>query len=105
MHATIAGVPVAFTIPAITKINENVYSENLRALSYQFEKEIANTSTLTTHEQHQIIQQVKDLSLAAETPLRKIEHALHPWVALLFRRFLQLLTLASSLVLIFQFDY
>ena len=97
VHATIAGVLVAFTIPAITKINENVYSENLRALSYQFEKEIPNNSTLTTPEQHQTIQQVKDLSLAAETPLQKIEHALHPWVAFVI---MPLFALANSGIII-----
>ncbi|MHA4894163.1 Na+/H+ antiporter NhaA [Pedobacter sp. PWIIR3] len=81
VHATIAGVLVAFTIPAVTRINEEVYSDNLKKLTYQFEKEIPSNSTLTTPQQHQTIQHVKNLSLAAETPLQKIEHALHPWVA------------------------
>lgn len=82
VHATIAGVLVAFTIPAITKINEQVYSENLRNLSYDFEKDIPENSNLITVKQREIIQRVKSLSLAAETPLQAIEHALHPWVAL-----------------------
>lgn len=81
VHATIAGILVAFTIPAVTKINEKVYSANLKKLTYQFEQEIPNNSTLTTPEQHKTIQHVKNLSLAAETPLQKIEHVLHPWVA------------------------
>ncbi|QPH40599.1 Na+/H+ antiporter NhaA [Pedobacter endophyticus] len=83
VHATIAGVLVAFTIPVTRRINENEYSQNLRRLSYDFEKEVPSNSTLTTPEQHQTIQHVKNLSLAAETPLQKIEHALHPWVAFL----------------------
>ena len=81
VHATIAGVLVAFTIPAVTRINEQTYSASLRKLSNNFEEEIPNNSTLTTPNQHTIIQEVKRLSLAAETPLQKIEHALHPWVA------------------------
>ena len=81
IHATIAGVLVAFTIPAATRINEDVYSTNLKKLTKEFELEIPSNSTLTTPAQHQTIQHVKDLSLAAETPLQKIEHALHPWVA------------------------
>ncbi|WP_285058405.1 Na+/H+ antiporter NhaA [Pedobacter ginsengisoli] len=81
VHATIAGVLVAFTIPAVTKIDEVVYSDNLKKLTHEFEREIPGNSTLTTPEQHKTIQHVKNLSLAAETPLQKIEHALHPWVA------------------------
>jgi len=81
VHATIAGVLVAFTIPAVTKIDEVIYSTNLRKLTDRFEQEIPSNSTLTTPQQHQTIQHVKNLSQAAETPLQKIEHALHPWVA------------------------
>ncbi|RZK73096.1 MAG: Na+/H+ antiporter NhaA [Pedobacter sp.] len=81
VHATIAGVLVAFTIPAVTKIDEVIYSSNLKKLTYEFEKEIPNNSSLTTPAQHQTIQHIKTLSMAAETPLQKIEHALHPWVA------------------------
>jgi NhaA family Na+:H+ antiporter len=81
IHATIAGVLVAFTIPAVTRISERSYSDNLRKLSYKFEEEIPNNSTLLTSTQYHIIDDVKQLSLAAETPLQKIEHAIHPWVA------------------------
>lgn len=81
VHATIAGVLVAFTIPAATRINEEVYSSNLKKLTHEFEQEIPGNSTLTTPAQHQTIQHVKNLSMAAETPLQKIEHGLHPWVA------------------------
>jgi NhaA family Na+:H+ antiporter len=81
VHATIAGVLVAFTIPAVTRISERSYSANLRDLSYKFEEEIPNNSTLLTSTQYHIIADVKQLSLAAETPLQKIEHSIHPWVA------------------------
>jgi NhaA family Na+:H+ antiporter len=81
VHATIAGVLVAFTIPAATKINERIYVENLRRLSDEFEEQIPNNSTLITSAQQEVIDRVKRLSQAAETPLQKIENALHPWVA------------------------
>jgi NhaA family Na+:H+ antiporter len=97
VHATIAGVLVAFTIPAITKIKELDYSESLRKLLVTFDQEIPNNSTLTTAGQHQTIQQIKELSLAAETPLQKIEQALHPWVAFLI---MPLFALANSGILI-----
>jgi len=97
VHATIAGVLVAFTIPAMTRINENEYAESLRKLSYDFDKEIPSNSTLTTPQQHRTIQHVKNLSLAAETPLQKIEQALHPWVAFLI---MPLFALANSGIMI-----
>lgn len=81
IHATIAGVLVAFTIPARTIVNENVYANKLRQLSYCFEEEIPEKSTLITPKQHRFIEDIKQLSLAAQTPLQKIEHSLHPWVA------------------------
>lgn len=81
VHPTIAGVLVAFTIPARTKIDEKLYSTRLRELSMEFDDEIPNCSSLTTPKQHNTIEHVKALSLAAQTPLQKIETALHPWVA------------------------
>ncbi|MFC4213160.1 Na+/H+ antiporter NhaA [Pedobacter lithocola] len=97
VHATLAGVIVAFTIPARTRIDEEVYSNNLRKLTDDFDREIPSNSTLTTPDQHHTIQQVKNLSLAAETPLQKIEHALHPYVAFLV---MPLFALANSGIII-----
>ncbi|WP_158799047.1 Na+/H+ antiporter NhaA [Pedobacter sp. L105] len=93
VHATIAGVLVAFTIPAKTRISEGDYSGNLRNLLSDFDKEIPRNSTLTTPKQHRTIQHVKNLSEAAETPLQKIEYILHPWVAFLI---MPLFALANS---------
>lgn len=81
VHATIAGVLVAFTIPAVTRINESHFSRNLRKLASDFEKDGLHDSALITSDQHHTLAHVKTLTLAAETPLQKIEHALHPWVA------------------------
>jgi len=81
IHATIAGVLVAFTIPAVTQVSENYFSSRLRKLSDDFEREIPNAGSFTTAGQHLTIERVKTLTLAAETPLQKIEYALHPWVA------------------------
>lgn len=83
VHATIAGVLVAFTIPARTRINEKEYVSNVRAQLLSFEHAIPQQGSLTTSEQHGNIEKIKSLSLDAETPLQKIEHALHPWVAFL----------------------
>ncbi len=81
VHATIAGVLVAFTIPARTRINEKNYAESLRKLLFDFEEQIPNNSTLTTPEQHHTIEKIKKMTTDAETPLQKVEYGLHPWVA------------------------
>ncbi|GLU57402.1 Na(+)/H(+) antiporter NhaA [Dyadobacter frigoris] len=81
VHATIAGVLVAFTIPARTKIDENEYIVKIRTYISNFENEIPQNGSLTTAEQHQTIEKIKKLSTDAETPLQKIEYSLHPWVA------------------------
>jgi NhaA family Na+:H+ antiporter len=81
VHATIAGVLVAFTIPARTKINEVEYIEEIHAQSKQFEAAIPLQGPLMTSDQHHIIEEIKRISLDAQTPLQKIEYGLHPWVA------------------------
>jgi NhaA family Na+:H+ antiporter len=81
VHATIAGVLVAFTIPARTKIDEQEFARKTREQLDEFEEQIPLNSTLTTSEQHDTIQEMKKLCLDAETPLQKIEDKLHPWVA------------------------
>ena len=81
VHATIAGVLVAFTIPARTKIDEKEYIDQIRSHAHQFESAIPLHGPLMTSNQHHIIEEIKSISLDAQTPLQKIEHSLHPWVA------------------------
>ncbi|SEA64207.1 sodium/proton antiporter, NhaA family [Arachidicoccus rhizosphaerae] len=81
VHATIAGVLVAFMIPARTKIDEQQYVQSVRKYATDFERADRQDGSLTTWEQHRTISNIKQLCLDAETPLQKIENALHPWVA------------------------
>ena len=83
VHATIAGVLVAFCIPARTKINTLLYSDTLKKLNQKFDQQPGSKSSLISAAQHQAIYDIKKISEEAETPLQKIEHALHPWVAFL----------------------
>ncbi|MGS2740810.1 Na+/H+ antiporter NhaA [Sinomicrobium sp. M5D2P17] len=81
VHATIAGVLVAFAIPARTKVDENEYAQHIQGLMNEFNKQIPLKGPLTTVKQHDIIEEVKNISYAAQTPLQKLETALHPWVS------------------------
>jgi NhaA family Na+:H+ antiporter len=82
VHATIAGVLIALTIPARTKISENSYVDKLTVYLNKFKKEKPdNNSTLLTKEQVHIISEIEELNDKAHTPLQKLEHALHPVTA------------------------
>ena len=83
VHATIAGVLVAFTIPARTRTDEKGYSRSINLLIAEFDSEIPAQGPLLTQKQHQIISSIKNVSSEAATPLQLIEETLHPWVTFL----------------------
>jgi NhaA family Na+:H+ antiporter len=81
VHATIAGVFIALTIPVKPKVNEQTYIDRIYKLIYKFKKEKPNDSNLLTQKQAHLISDVEKLSDEAHTPLQKLEHALHPIMA------------------------
>ncbi|MVT10386.1 Na+/H+ antiporter NhaA [Chitinophaga tropicalis] len=93
VHATIAGVLVAFTIPARPKIDEEEYIEHARKYTDEFENAMRRDGALISMQQLHALEKMKQLSLDAETPLQKIEFALHPWVAFMI---MPLFALANS---------
>jgi NhaA family Na+:H+ antiporter len=81
VHATIAGVLIALTIPVRTKVTEKEYVDDLFVLVEEFEKEKPNDKALLTQEQAHLVAKISKLSDDANTPLQKLEHALHPLTA------------------------
>ena len=81
VHATIAGIVVDLTIPANVKINDHHFVTKMKLLTRDFEQSTPNQVTLLTHEQLEIVEKIRFYSLAALTPLQRLEHALHPLVA------------------------
>ena len=82
VHATIAGVLIALTIPARTKIGETDYIDKLTIYLNKFRNESPDSkSTLLTKKQVHLISEIEDLNKKAHTPLQKLEHALHPVTA------------------------
>jgi NhaA family Na+:H+ antiporter len=81
VHATIAAVLIAFTIPATVKVKEDYYSEKMDELLAKFKEEEPNKVTLVTDNQLHIIEDIRDLSKKALTPLQRLEHGLHPFVS------------------------
>jgi NhaA family Na+:H+ antiporter len=78
VHATIAGVLIALTIPARTKIDETTYISNLEKLLQKFRKVNPNNNPLLTKGQAHVVEKIDNLTDTAQTPLQKLEHFLHP---------------------------
>ncbi len=84
IHATVAGVLAAMTIPALTKCDATQFLEVSRDCLIAYEKAyVPGKSVLNNHDQLAAIEALEKACHGAETPLQRIEHALHPWVAYL----------------------
>lgn len=83
VHATVAGVLAALTIPVNTKMKERAYAKKIRELVDAFDRTKDTAAVTISREQAHIITKVKRFSMAAESPLQRLEQALHPWVAFL----------------------
>lgn len=84
VHATIAAVLAAFTIPADVKINEKIFSGNIHKLLEKFKAiDPDNSKPTLTNDQLHILDEVKKSAVAATPPLQRLEHAMHPMVTFL----------------------
>jgi Na+:H+ antiporter, NhaA family len=81
VHATIAGILAAFTIPARTRIDEARFLHRVRLLTERFARQDPNGLPTLTEEQLRTIGSIKHAAMEAETPLQRLEHGLHPFVA------------------------
>ena len=81
VHATIAGVLAAMTIPARPRLTGPEFLANGKALLERFEKALSpDTPPLKDRERHRIASRMKTAVTHVETPLQQLEHGLHPWV-------------------------
>lgn len=78
VHATIAGVLLALTIPTRTRINATEFSEEARKLLDEFDRiETGDDIVLTSKGQQEAIDALERASEAVTAPLLRLEHALH----------------------------
>jgi NhaA family Na+:H+ antiporter len=82
VHATVAGVLVAWTVPSRNRIDAPTFLGLARGILDRFEKSQANPSRMLTDEvQQSAVLELEDACEHVQAPLQKLEHSLHTWVA------------------------
>jgi NhaA family Na+:H+ antiporter len=87
VHATVAGVLLAMTIPVRTRIDEPAFLAQARRALDDFDRAAVVTASdpdvtvLTNEDHHGAIEELETLCEQAQPPLIRLEHALHGIVA------------------------
>lgn len=81
VHATIAGVLLAMTIPIKAKMNKTRFISKVQNLLNRLQTARSIEGAYISDEQHEIIENIKVARAKVETPLQKLEHALNPFVS------------------------
>ncbi|MEO7908012.1 MAG: Na+/H+ antiporter NhaA [Roseiflexaceae bacterium] len=81
VHATIAGVLVALTVPARSRIDMHTFLKRARHTLQEFEQnQAAETQARINEMQQSAIIELEEDCEQAQAPLQKMEHRLHRWV-------------------------
>jgi NhaA family Na+:H+ antiporter len=80
VHATIAGVALALTIPARRALDEHEFVARGRELLDQFERD-ARPDPLTHPEQIVVVHELQDHAARVQAPLQRMVHGLHPLIS------------------------
>jgi Na+:H+ antiporter, NhaA family len=84
VHATIAGVAAAMTIPVRARVDTRHFLRFAREQLDDFERlDAPGESILTNPEQQGIMDTVEQACVLVQTPLQRLEHKLVPWSAFL----------------------
>lgn len=82
VHATLAGVITAFTIPAKPKFNPSIFNKRLQDVLAKFNNSYKdNESILKNQNLSGVVQTLEDGVIGVQTPLQRLEHSLHKPVA------------------------
>ncbi len=82
IHATVAGVILALTIPARSKVDTDTFLSEANGVLNEFDCAGACGFSVYVNEDHQYaIQRMERMCNEVLPPLYKIEHSLHPWLA------------------------
>lgn len=82
VHATIAGVLAAMTIPVHQRINSNKFLDFSNKLLHIFQKEgVVGEDVYPNSQQRAVLRELERACELVETPLHRLEHMLQPWVS------------------------
>ena len=89
VHATIAGVLLAMTIPSSRRIDTHQFADRIRAMLERFtsspgrKPDDSSPRRVLSEEQKAAVQALETASEQVQSPMQNFEHALHPWVTFL----------------------
>ena len=82
VHATVAGVLLAFTIPASSRIDTAQFLSKGKKLLEDFDHSgEEGPNVLSNEERQSIVQSLEENCERIMSPLQRFEHKLHPWVS------------------------
>ena len=77
VHATVAGVLLALTVPARQRVVPDVFVASAREKVADFER----TADRSLHHRHAALWELESITQNAQAPMLRMEHALSVWVA------------------------
>jgi len=80
VHTTVAGVLVAFLIPAKRKIAVGNFVQSVKSGLLAFQKTSIQNKVALSHEQLDLIDEISSASKKVQSPLQKLEYNLHGFV-------------------------
>jgi len=83
IHATVAGVLLALTIPSQNRLDPDAFVARARAVVDDFEGRTMFGDDARTGEHHAALWELEEVTERAQAPMLRVEHALHPWVSFL----------------------
>ena len=81
VHATVAGVLLALTIPSTTRLDSDAFVATARAHVDEFEDRTTGGEDARTERHHAALWELEAATERAQAPMLRFEHVLQPWVA------------------------
>lgn len=81
VHATVAGVLGAFAIPVRSRIDPEVFIVRVREYLNQFDQPVMERTIILSPEQQSAVEAIEREALRVQSPLQRLEHRLHYFVA------------------------
>jgi len=81
VHATVAGVLGAFAIPVRSRIDPELFIARVREYLNQFDQPVTERTIILSPEQQSAVEAIEREVLRVQSPLQRLEHQLHYFVA------------------------